>query len=83
MAYVIGTATTEAAWLTTVDRSGRSEQECIDQLRSALTEATKPYPRLHTLATSENDGAEKARGDGFHYGLDRMLDGLATRLARR
>jgi AcrR family transcriptional regulator len=83
MAYVIGTATTEAAWLTTVDRSGRSEQECVDQLRSALTEATKPYPRLHTLATSENDGAEKARGDGFHYGLDRMLDGLATRLARR
>jgi hypothetical protein len=41
MAYVIGTATTEAAWLTTLSRS---------------------------------------RGDGFRYGLERVLDGLETRL---
>lgn len=81
MAYVIGTATAEAAWLTTVARSGRSEQEWIDRLRPALTEATKPYPRLHALATGDESGAERARSDGFHYGLDRMLDGLTARLA--
>jgi AcrR family transcriptional regulator len=82
MAYVIGTATTEAAWLTTVSRSGHTEQEWVDRLRPALTEATKPYARLHALATETGD-AERARGDGFHYGLERMLDGLTARLAGR
>jgi AcrR family transcriptional regulator len=81
MAYVIGTATTEAAWLTTLSRSGRSEQEWVDGLRPALIEATKPYPRLHALATAEPAEAEKSRGDGFRYGLDRVLDGLETRLS--
>lgn len=57
MAYLIGTATTEAARLTTVARSGRSEQEWIDP----LTEATKPYARLHALATAEGSDAEKTR----------------------
>ncbi|MDS0140314.1 MULTISPECIES: TetR/AcrR family transcriptional regulator [unclassified Amycolatopsis] len=80
MAYVIGTATTEAAWLTTVARSGRTEQEWIDRLRPALREATKPYPRLHALATAEGGDAETSRGDGFAYGLERMLDGLTARL---
>lgn len=80
MAYVIGTATTEAAWLTTVARSGRTEQESIDRLRPALREATKPYPRLHALATAEGGDAETSRGDGFAYGLERMLDGLTARL---
>jgi AcrR family transcriptional regulator len=80
MAYVIGTGTTEAAWLTTLSRSGRSEQEWVDRLRPALVEATKPYPRLHALATAEEPAAEQARADGFRYGLDRVLDGLAARL---
>ncbi|WP_410643472.1 TetR/AcrR family transcriptional regulator [Amycolatopsis sp. lyj-346] len=83
MAYVIGTATTEAAWLTTVSRSGHSEQEWLDRLRPALTEATKPYQRLHALATAQGDDAAKTRGDSFHYGLDRLLDGLAAHLTGR
>ncbi|WP_290051880.1 TetR/AcrR family transcriptional regulator C-terminal domain-containing protein [Amycolatopsis solani] len=83
MAYVIGTATTEAAWLTTVARSGRPEQEWGDRLQPALTEATKPYPRLHALATTDRGDVEETRGDSFHYGLDRMLDGLTAHLTRR
>jgi AcrR family transcriptional regulator len=80
MAYVIGTGTTEAAWLTTLARSGRTEQEWVDHLRPALVEATKPYPRLHALATATGGDTEEARGDGFRYGLERVLDGLAARL---
>ncbi|MEU0535549.1 TetR/AcrR family transcriptional regulator [Amycolatopsis tolypomycina] len=80
MAYVIGTATTEAAWLTTLTRSGRTEQEWLNTLRPAAIEATKPYPRLHALATAEQQ-AEEEREDAFHYGLARVLDGLAARLA--
>lgn len=79
MAYVIGTATTEAAWLTALARSGRGEQEWVRQLRPALVEATKPYPRLHALATAAEVPAEESRGDAFRYGLERVLDGLAGR----
>jgi AcrR family transcriptional regulator len=80
MAYVIGTGTTEAAWLTTLARSGHTEQEWVDRLRPAAIEATKPYPRLHKLATAAEPEAATARRDGFRYGLDRVLDGLAARL---
>ncbi|MDQ7809527.1 TetR/AcrR family transcriptional regulator [Amycolatopsis sp. A133] len=81
MAYVIGTGTTEAAWLTTLARSGQSEQEWVARLRPAAIEATRQYPRLHALATAEEENdPESTRGDGFRYGLDRVLDGLAARL---
>lgn len=80
MAYVIGMGTTEAAWLTTLARSGHTEQDWVDRLRPAALEATRPYPRLHALATADEDNATTARGDGFRYGLDRVLDGLAARL---
>jgi len=80
MAYVIGMGTTEAAWLTTLARSGRSEQEWMDSLRPAAAEATKPYPRLHALTTASDEDVEGARADGFRYGLERVLDGLAARL---
>ncbi|GAA2707209.1 MULTISPECIES: TetR/AcrR family transcriptional regulator [Streptomyces] len=80
-AYVIGAATSEAAWLTLLTRSGRSEQEWVEHLWPAAERAVEPYPRLRRLyATRRAQDAEGARGDAFGTGLDSVLDGLATRL---
>jgi len=83
IAYVIGIATAEAAWLTTVARSGRSEEEWVRQLLPAAEQAVQPYPRLRKLyaaQAAEEPGA--TREDGFDLGLASVLDGLEARLGR-
>ncbi|MFH8489859.1 TetR/AcrR family transcriptional regulator [Streptomyces longisporoflavus] len=78
--YVIGMTTTEAAWLTSLARSGRSEQEWVEQLRPALEKSVEAYPRLRTLYAAQRDTrASETREDNFTYGLNRVLDGLALR----
>jgi AcrR family transcriptional regulator len=80
ISYVIGMSTAEAAWLTTLARSGKSEREWIEALQPAAKEATKEYPRLHEMARDAHEDPARAREVDFVYGLDRVLDGLATRL---
>ncbi|MEU9337978.1 TetR/AcrR family transcriptional regulator [Streptomyces sp. NPDC048290] len=65
MAYVIGTATTEAAYLSSIARSGVSERDWVAEHSPESNEAADP---------------RQVREDRFQYGLDRILDGLATRL---
>lgn len=43
-AYVIGVSTTEAAWLTTVKRSGRAEQDLMESLLPAAEQAVQGHP---------------------------------------
>lgn len=84
VAYVIGVGTSEAAWLTTLAKSGRSEREWAQQLRPAVEEAARDYPHQRERVAqydAEVDPA-KLRDDKFRYGLDRMLDGLETRLVK-
>ncbi len=83
VSYVIGMTTAEAAWLTTLARSGRSEREWVEHLWPAAEEAVQPYPRLRTLYAARRDhGAAGTRDDSFDDGLACVLDGLEVRLGR-
>jgi AcrR family transcriptional regulator len=81
IAYVIGVASGESAWQTTVARSGIDEQALLENLWPAAEQAAQAYPLLRDMyaATRGMDPADDRR-DSFTYGLDRVLDGLATRL---
>ncbi|MER6996938.1 TetR/AcrR family transcriptional regulator C-terminal domain-containing protein [Streptomyces sp. NPDC000410] len=81
--YVIGMSTTEAAWLTTVARSGETEAGLIARLMPAAQQAAEGHDNLTeayaAAATKEFDPVEM-RDAKFAYGLEAMLDGLALRL---
>lgn len=81
LSYVIGMSTTEAAWLTTIARSGVSEAEFIARLLPAAQQAVAGTEHLATAydAVQGVDPAE-LRDSKFHYGLEVVLDGLALRL---
>ncbi|MFI5871559.1 TetR/AcrR family transcriptional regulator [Streptomyces sp. NPDC051445] len=83
LSYVIGVSTTEAAWLTTVARSGETEVDFIARLMPAAQQAAAPYAHLaEDYATSAADATDPValREDKFTYGLEVVLDGLALRL---
>ncbi|MGR6922261.1 TetR/AcrR family transcriptional regulator [[Actinomadura] parvosata] len=81
MAYVVGISTGEAAWLSTVARSGLSEQELTEKLWPAAEQAVQNYPRLRArYAQQRGDDTSGANQDTFEYGLQRVLDGLQARL---
>ncbi|MFF3329750.1 TetR/AcrR family transcriptional regulator C-terminal domain-containing protein [Streptomyces sp. NPDC002888] len=83
LSYVIGMSTTEAAWLTTVARSGESEADFIARLLPAAQEAAAAHD--HLAGTYAEAGAAATdpvalRDEKFAGALDIVLDGLATRL---
>ncbi|WP_409496191.1 TetR/AcrR family transcriptional regulator [Amycolatopsis sp. cmx-11-12] len=81
MAFVVGRATSEAAWLTTLKRSGQSEQEWKDRLWPAAEQAVRDHPRLKKLyAAQRNQKPGETNDDDFERGLGCVLDGLGTRL---
>ncbi|MGW0550644.1 TetR/AcrR family transcriptional regulator [Streptomyces altiplanensis] len=80
-AYVIGIATSEAAYLSLIARSGKSEQEWVAGLRPAFDEASRQHPRLREGSSAQQDvHPQQIRDADFAYGLDRVLDGLTARL---
>ncbi|MFD6067735.1 MULTISPECIES: TetR/AcrR family transcriptional regulator [Amycolatopsis] len=84
ISYVIGMGTTEAAWLTTVAKSGQSERDWAERLRPAVEVAVEGHPHQREMlarAVAETDPV-RLRDEKFRYGLDRMLDGLEARLKR-
>lgn len=83
VAYVIGVATSEAAYLSMISRSGSTEQQWVDDLRPALEEAARDHPRLKEGQVAQR-GVDpgKVRDDTFDYGLQCILDGLEARLTR-
>jgi AcrR family transcriptional regulator len=81
MAYVIGIATSEAAYLSLIARSGRTEREWVADQRPRFDEASQEHPRLREGGSARQDADPKTiRDEDFAYGLDRILDGLAARL---
>ncbi|MGQ4358376.1 TetR/AcrR family transcriptional regulator [Streptomyces sp. SAS_272] len=83
LSYVIGVSTTEAAWLTTVARSGESEADFIARLMPAAQQAAAPYAHLadeYAASAAESADPVALRESKFAYGLDVVLDGLALRL---
>jgi AcrR family transcriptional regulator len=79
LSYVIGMSTTEAAWLTTVARSGETERDFIARLMPAARQAAAEYDNLPGGPGAGLDPA-RIRDDKFGYGLAVVLDGLATRI---
>ncbi|MER6099647.1 TetR/AcrR family transcriptional regulator C-terminal domain-containing protein [Streptomyces sp. NPDC001728] len=84
LSYVIGMSTTEAAWLTTVARSGDSEADFIARLMPAAQQAAAGHDHLaeaYTEAAAQVTVDPVAlRDDKFAYGLEVVLDGLEMRL---
>jgi len=82
LAYVIGVSTTEAAWLSTVARSGQTEAEFVARLLPAAQQAAADHEHLarHAVEAAGQDPAG-LREAKFRYGLDVVLDGLALRLS--
>jgi AcrR family transcriptional regulator len=81
LSYVIGMSTTEAAWLTTVARSGETEAEFIARLMPAAQQAAAGYDYLneaYAAVPAMPDPAEE-RDTKFANGLEVILDGLALR----
>ncbi|MFJ6775778.1 TetR/AcrR family transcriptional regulator [Kitasatospora sp. NPDC091257] len=77
MGYTIGTACVEAAWVSSLARSGHDEQEWMNRLLPAVTEATKEFPRLHRLYTTEvPDEIAAGRDSSFARGVNVILDGI-------
>ncbi|MGW7413524.1 TetR/AcrR family transcriptional regulator [Streptomyces sp. NPDC054863] len=80
-AYVIGVATSEAAYLSLVARSGMSEPEWIESLAGASAQAAEDHPRLREGQEGYRGRTpEDVRDEKFDYGLQRVLDGLEFRL---
>lgn len=85
LSYVIGMSTTEAAWLTTVARSGESEADFIARLLPAAQEAAAAHDHLSGAYTDAEAAAADPvalRDDKFAGALEIVLDGLAMRLPR-
>ncbi|MFJ3624416.1 TetR/AcrR family transcriptional regulator [Streptomyces iakyrus] len=81
VSYVIGVATSEAAYLSMIARSGGTESDWLRALRPAVEAATRAHPHLHAAHAAQHDRSPRAvRDDTFDYGLQRILDGLAARL---
>ncbi|WP_078860172.1 TetR/AcrR family transcriptional regulator C-terminal domain-containing protein [Streptomyces rubellomurinus] len=82
--YTIGSASVEAAWLSALKRSGRDEQEFMDEMLPAVIEATKDYPRLHRLYhTAVQQDVADGRDSGFLTGVRLVLDGVEAALKAR
>jgi hypothetical protein len=82
LSYVIGMSTTEAAWLTTVARSGQTEAEFIAALMPAAQQAAADYDNLaEAYAAPPAVDPAGLRDAKFANGLEVVLDGLALRLA--
>ncbi|RSN32405.1 TetR family transcriptional regulator [Amycolatopsis sp. WAC 04169] len=81
MAFVVGRATSEAAWLTTLERGGQSEAEWKERLWPAAEQAVRDHPRLKKLYAAQRRRAPGETNEAdFERGLDCVFDGLETRL---
>lgn len=79
IAYVIGMAISEAAYLSLIARSGRSEREFMESLGRQHDGASGPGGPAPDPAKDPAQDPARLRDENFAYGLERMLDGLATR----
>ncbi|WP_067892983.1 TetR/AcrR family transcriptional regulator [Nocardia vaccinii] len=61
--------------------SGGLESQMADQLSRTLADRADRYP--HTLAAFSEPVAPEARDNALHFGIDRILEGLAVLIATR
>lgn len=82
--YVHGFAGAEAAWATTVVKSGRTEEELMAEwmntVRGRNEGALDAVPELEGAAAMGLDERRSRLEKSFEFGLQTILDGLAARL---
>ncbi|MER5766915.1 TetR/AcrR family transcriptional regulator [Streptomyces sp. NPDC001985] len=78
-AYVLGTTMSEAAWLTTLARDGRGEEEWLAGMWPAAEAAVRHHPRLRARHEARAATARPGPEAAFGRGLDCVLDGLESR----
>ncbi|MFE9477371.1 TetR/AcrR family transcriptional regulator [Streptomyces spororaveus] len=82
VSYVVGATTAEAAHLSRLARSGQSEQEWLEGLRPGARRALAGHPSpAGEHAAKDGRHPRERREANFDYGLQRILDGLETRLS--
>lgn len=80
-AYVMGIATTEAAWRATAYTSGQDQEARAEEVQRLAYEATEHAPRFRELLGHYEDvDVDDMTDQDFAYGLERVLDGLQARL---
>jgi hypothetical protein len=80
-AYVAGIALSEAALHGLLARQGQSPQEWLDEVTRAADDVTDEHERLRTVTTGyAGQDPQQAMDEDFEYGLERVLDGLQSRL---
>lgn len=83
ISYVIGATTSEASYLSLLARSGMSEADWLRSLAPAAQQALDEHPLTQDhYATQRDRDPARLREENFDYGLQRVLDGLATRIDR-
>ncbi|GAA2399041.1 TetR/AcrR family transcriptional regulator C-terminal domain-containing protein [Actinomadura vinacea] len=81
LAYTMGTAISEAAYLSMLARSGQTEDQWADDLRATTEQAIEGHPRMQEgYAALHEQDPRQIREDNFTYGLECVLDGLQARL---
>jgi AcrR family transcriptional regulator len=82
MSYVLGVASSEAATLSKLARSGLTMDEWIAKVWPAAEEAAQDHPRMKALYAAHRSSGDTLTesADSFGYGLDLVLDGLQLRL---
>jgi AcrR family transcriptional regulator len=86
MSHAIGAATTTAAVTNSTRQAGLSINEGVRKLEPYLDQIAADHPNYDKWRRETGPAAmdaERALEEGFTFGLDRMLDGLETWLARQ
>jgi AcrR family transcriptional regulator len=84
VSYVLGTAGVEAAWRTSVNASGKTLGEWVDEARAqAIRAAGGEYPEVtEHLAQWQGADPHQVQSASFTFGLECLLDGIEARLRR-
>lgn len=80
-AYILGVSMSEAAFHNLLTRRGQTAEDWLEASRQVAEETTKDHDRVREVVTLyESKNPEEAMETDFEYGLQRLLDGLQTRL---
>lgn len=84
MSYVLGTVSAEVATREMVRKSGRSEDSWVsDLLEQAEARASDEYPAMQrSVRRRTTTDLDAGLTENFVFGLDALLDGLATRVKK-
>ncbi|MFG1628642.1 TetR/AcrR family transcriptional regulator [Kribbella sp. NPDC049227] len=83
MSYVLGTVSAEVATREMVRKSGRSEETWVSEMMEQAQAVASEYPEMQKSVRRRTSlGLDSSLTENFVFGLDALLDGLATRVTK-